>query len=133
MDLLGVGPQEGQKSNQRAATPSLMGKAEGIQALQPGEEKAPGRPHCSLSVPTWGLKKEGERLFNRTCSDGIRGNVSKLKEGKKFLQLDDEILEEIAQRGCRCPIPGTIQGQFKQKSTGFLPKSFCLLKIHMVQ
>jgi len=25
-------------------------KAEGAEAVQPGEEKAVGRPHCSLSV-----------------------------------------------------------------------------------
>lgn len=82
MDLLGVDLQEGHKINQRDGTPTLMGKAESVQVAQPGEEKRPGRPHCSLSVPEWGLKKEGDRLFNRTCSDGIRGNVFKLKEGR---------------------------------------------------
>jgi len=39
----GVGPNEGQKNNQRAGAPLLWGKTERVGAVQPGEEKAPGR------------------------------------------------------------------------------------------
>ena len=37
---IGVGPGEGHKDDPRA--PLLLGKAEGLGAVQPGEEKAPG-------------------------------------------------------------------------------------------
>ena len=47
---VGAGP-EGHKNDLRAGTPPLWQKA-GV--VQPGEEKAPGRPHSSLSVPERG-------------------------------------------------------------------------------
>ena len=46
---VGVGPEEGHNSGQRA--PLLGGQAERVGAVQPGEEKAAGRPDCGLSVP----------------------------------------------------------------------------------
>jgi len=42
---VGAGPEEGHKNDQRAGTPLLAGKAERVGAVQPGEEKAAGRPY----------------------------------------------------------------------------------------
>ena len=47
---VGAGPEEGHKNDQRDGTPLLWGKAERVGVVQPGEEKAPGRPYCSLSI-----------------------------------------------------------------------------------
>jgi len=52
---VGVGPEEGHKSDQRAGVPLLRGKAEKDGAVQPGEEKTVGTSYCSLSVIEGGL------------------------------------------------------------------------------
>ena len=49
-------------------------------AVQPREEKAPGRPESSLSVSKGDCKKEGDRLFGRVCCDRTRGSGFKLKD-----------------------------------------------------
>ena len=49
------------------------------QHIQPGEEKALGRPYSSLRVPEGAYKKAGEGLLTRACSDRTRGNGFKLK------------------------------------------------------
>jgi len=54
MDLLEQG-QRRHKIDQRAGAPLLGGKAERAGAIQPGEEKAAGRPYCGLPVLTGGL------------------------------------------------------------------------------
>jgi len=46
----------------------LRGKAERVGAIQPGEEKALGRPHSSLPVPNRGR----EESWRGTCYKGIR-------------------------------------------------------------
>ncbi|KAK4819096.1 LOW QUALITY PROTEIN: hypothetical protein QYF61_025355 [Mycteria americana] len=65
-------------------------------------------------------RKDGEGLLIRECSDRTRGNGFKLKEGRFRLDLDKEeilhyeggeTLEQVAQRSCGCPIPGSVQGQ----------------------
>ena len=52
---VGAGPEEGHKSDQRAGAPLQWGKAERDGAVEPGEEKAVGRPYSSLPVPKGGL------------------------------------------------------------------------------
>jgi len=55
---------------------------EGAGAVQPGEEKAPGRPYSSLSLPEGAYRKARKGLFTRACSDRVRGSGFKLKEGR---------------------------------------------------
>ena len=66
---VGAGPEKGHKNDQRDGTPLLGGKAERGGAIQPGEEKPPGRPYSSLPVPERAYKKAGEGLFTRAGSD----------------------------------------------------------------
>ena len=54
----------------------------GVGAVQPGEEKAPGRPYCSLPVPEGAYNKAGEGLFTRPCSDWTKANGFKLEGGR---------------------------------------------------
>ena len=88
-----MGPEEVNKSDSRelehlwAGTPLLRGKAETVWAVQPGEEKAAGRPYCGLSVPEEGYRKDGENLFSKVCGDGTRTNGFKLGEGKFRLDI----------------------------------------------
>jgi len=42
--LVGAGPKEDHKNEQRDDTPLLLGKAETVEAVQAAEEMAPGRP-----------------------------------------------------------------------------------------
>jgi len=64
-------------------------------------------------------RKAGDGLFRRVRSSRTRGNGSKLGEGRLILGIRKEILycegrktlEQAAQWGCGCPLPGSIQGQ----------------------
>ena len=49
-------------------------------AGQAWEEKAPGRPYCSLPVPGGACERAGEGLFTRASSDRTRGDDFKLKD-----------------------------------------------------
>jgi len=48
---VGVHPDKGRKKDPRDGTPLLQGQAERAGTVQPGEEKARGRPKCGLSAP----------------------------------------------------------------------------------
>jgi len=49
-------------------------------AVQPGVEKAPGRPYCALPVSEGACRKAGEGLLIVAWSDRTRGDGFKLKE-----------------------------------------------------
>ncbi|KAK4814838.1 hypothetical protein QYF61_027811 [Mycteria americana] len=52
---VGVSPEEGHENDLRAGAPLLRGQAERVGVVQPGEEKAAGRPYSSLPVLKGGL------------------------------------------------------------------------------
>jgi len=91
---VGVGPEEGHKNEQRDGASLLRGQAEGVGAVQPGEEKVMGRPIAAFQYLKGAYRKAGEGLLTRACSDRTRSNGFKLKEGrfrldrrKKFFTL----------------------------------------------
>ena len=77
-----------------------------------------GRPESGLLYLKGGCKKDRDRLFSSICGVRTRRNGFKLKEGrfildirKKFFTGSGEALEQAAQIGGGCPIPGNTQGQ----------------------
>ena len=62
---VGAGPEEGHKDDPKAGAPLLWGKAERVGAVQPREEKAPGRPYSSLPVPEGRLQERLGKYFQQ--------------------------------------------------------------------
>ena len=54
---VGAHPEEGHKNDPRDGTPILLGQAERAGAVQPGEEKALGRPESGISLSEGELKE----------------------------------------------------------------------------
>ena len=61
--LAGAGPEEGHEDDPRAGAPLLQGQAEGVGAVQHGEEKAAVRPYSSLPVTEGGLQERWGQTF----------------------------------------------------------------------
>ena len=61
--FFGAGLEEGNKDDQCTGVPLLYIKAEGAGLVQAGEEKATGRPHCSIPVLEVSLKIGGKSTF----------------------------------------------------------------------
>lgn len=82
------------------------------------EVKVP-RPPCILSYLERVYKKNGDRLFSRGCSNGIRSNAFKLQEDsftlnirKKFFKIRVGRHWQWATQRCgACTTPGNIPGQ----------------------
>jgi len=60
---VGVGPEGGHKNGQRNGTSLLWGQAKGTGAVQPGEEKAPGRSFCVFPVLIGSLQERWGQCF----------------------------------------------------------------------
>ena len=59
------GARRGHTNDQRAGTLLLGGKAERGGCVQPGEEKAAGRPYCSLPVSERVLQESWRGTFSK--------------------------------------------------------------------
>lgn len=46
-----MNPEKGHKDDQKAGEPFLQRQAEGVGVVQPGEDKASGRPYSVLPIP----------------------------------------------------------------------------------
>jgi len=73
--------------NRSRGSPLLWREAEGDGLVQSGEEKAAGRPHCSLTIPKGSLQIRGKSTFYIGNSNRTRENSFKLKEGRFRLDV----------------------------------------------
>ena len=70
----------------------LRGEAERVGAVQPGDEKAAGRPYSSLPVPEGACRKDGDYVFSKACCNRIRCNDFRLREGRLRLDIRKKFL-----------------------------------------
>lgn len=90
------------RATKRMGAHPLQTQAEKVGAVQPREEKIALQPSSIWRGPTG----KSEISFVRNCSGRTRTSGYKLKE-MKF----GEILEQVAQGGCGCPNPDSVQSQ----------------------
>lgn len=67
---IGVGPEKNQKNYQRAGAPLLQGKSERVGVVQAEEEISHCNVsllHCREGVEVFLHKKDGDKLFSKTC------------------------------------------------------------------
>ena len=102
----------------RAGAPLLGGQAERAGGVQPGEEKAPGRPSSPCQAlkglqESWGgtLEQGGEPWDEGEGFYTDRGEIEMRREAEIVGCEGGEPLAQVAQRSCGCPIPGGVQGQ----------------------
>ncbi|PKU45669.1 rna-directed dna polymerase from mobile element jockey- hypothetical protein [Limosa lapponica baueri] len=57
---VGESPEECHEDDQRAGEPVLWRQVERVVVVQPGQEKAPGRPYSNLPVPKEAYRKDEE-------------------------------------------------------------------------
>lgn len=92
----------------------VRNQAEEAGRVEPGEDKAPGRPQGGLPVPKGGYRKAGERLFVRECSGGIRV-TARSRKGQVWVRYKEEILPreggEAPTQAGGAPSLGGAQGQ----------------------
>ncbi|KAJ7408923.1 protein themis isoform x2 [Willisornis vidua] len=81
---VGMSPEDGHQDDWRNGAPLLQRKAERTGTVQPGEEKALGKPQCSLPVPI--RTKEPTRMMEGDCLEGHvatgKQGILKLKESR---------------------------------------------------
>ena len=86
--------------------------------MQPREEKAAGDPIAAFQYLKRAYRQEGSQLFTRVdngrkrrkCFKSRKGRFRLDIKGEVLYQESGEVLEETAQRGCGCPVPGGVQG-----------------------
>jgi len=112
----GVGPEEGHKTIRELEHLSYEERLRDLGLLSLKKRRLLGDLRAAFQCLKWAYKQAGEGLFSRACSDRKRGNGFKLKEGRFRLDIlfcyeGGKALEQVAQRSCGCPLPGSVQGQ----------------------
>ncbi|KAJ7423197.1 hypothetical protein BTVI_10863 [Pitangus sulphuratus] len=104
----------GNQIDHSTAASLLWGQTKRVRAIQPGDEKALGRPYSTFQYLKGVCQKAEERLFTRAHNDSTKGNGLKLKELRfdmKFdlnvqfwtpqFRKDIEVLEQVQRRATR--------------------------------
>lgn len=71
---IGESPAKGHQAGQGAGEHSIWGEAQGAASVQPGGEKAQGRPYRCLQLPGGTVKRRATKLFAEVHSGRERDN-----------------------------------------------------------